>query len=87
MEKYPIALCSHVEAHRASEAVAQAQSFFFHGTFCGSHILSVSNIYDSPKAHTAHHKAPLLASLRTTITMPLFTAVRLFCQPQKGEAR
>lgn len=76
MEKYPIALSSHVEAHRATEAIAQLQSFFFHGTYPGSHTLGVSNIYDSPKPNTAHHKAPLITSLGTSITMLVFTAVR-----------
>lgn len=71
-----MAVSTHVEAHRATEAVAQLQSFFFHGTFPGSHTLSVPNICDSLKPNTAHHKAPLLTSLGTSITMLIFTAVR-----------
>lgn len=48
--------------------------------------LRVSNIYDSPKPNAAHHKAPLLTSLGTSITMLVFTAVR-FLSATEGRGR
>lgn len=60
MEKYLIALCSHVKAHRSEESIAQLHlRIVFHATFFGSHILSVSNIEYTAKP-SADHKAPLL---------------------------
>lgn len=60
MEKYLIALCSHVEAHRSEESIAQLHlRIVFHGTFFRSHILSVSNVDHKAKPST-DPKAPLL---------------------------
>lgn len=86
-EKYPIPLSSHVEAHRATESIAQLhlQRFFFHGTFSGSHILRVSCIYCSPKPNTAHHTAPLVTSIKSDHYDAGFYC-SVSCHPEMGGA-
>lgn len=84
-EKYQIPLSSHVEAHRATESIAQLhlQRFFFHGTFSGPQILRVSCIYKTQHC-TSYSTVGDFNKERALRCWFLLQCV--CCHPETGEA-